>query len=155
MFLEETHHIWVGLGHVFQVSRIYGHSGLVESLLSVEVDLASEAVVFVLTSEANVFESLKDDCDTLGGLGEHGLQGDSNSEMTSLPEGLHIGTDVQQLLDYFAEVGELAGGLADAEFDPLTNLKERSIAHLLLVVQNLFWGPEQVWWGVGYGTGEG
>ena len=43
------------------------------------MDLSSEAIVLVFTSEADIFESLEYDVYTLGGLGKHRLQRDSNA----------------------------------------------------------------------------
>ena len=84
------------------------------------MDLSSESIILILTSEPDVFESLEYNANSFGRLRQHWLQRDTYSEVACLSEFLHVGTDLHELLHNGTEIREFTGGLPDAEFDPLT-----------------------------------
>lgn len=81
ILFKELNDIRVGHCHILQITRVDRYCGLRSSRLAIEVNLGAEAIVFVLTSEADVFKALEDDIHTLGRLGQHRLEGNANTQM--------------------------------------------------------------------------
>ena len=84
--LQELHDIRVSNGHVFQIPRVYRYCiGIPD-----EMNLASEAIVFVLAGKIDTIESFQNDCDAFCGLGKHRLERNANDHMAGLSQGSGI-----------------------------------------------------------------
>ena len=79
---DNLDHVWVRDRHVFEVPR--EDLAAVNLLTTLEVDLASEAVVLILTREFDVLEALEHDMHACGWFREHRLDGDADAHPAEL-----------------------------------------------------------------------
>ena len=52
------------------------------------MDLAPKAIILVFAGKLNSFEPVENDLHSLGGLGQHGLDGDAHSDVAGVLQAL-------------------------------------------------------------------
>lgn len=111
------------------------------SVFSIVVNLASEPIIFILTSKFDSFKSLENNLNTFSWFSKHRLHWNTYSDMALLGKFLVFVSTFDKLGDQSIIIWLLTDGLLDRVLNFTAFLKEFFISHLLFLVQNtwLIW----------------